>query len=211
MDNPAWIRHLSALTNRSAELQRASMELIARSTRTQAAAHAAQREARDARIASLVVCGNVPQPPMGGKKQLLAALDAALDAAQTTLGNVQLFDHRGVLRIHAQRGFARPFLEFFDEVRPGLQSACGAALVLHRQIVVPDVLKHPVFRGKATQTMIGANALAVVSSPIVDPTGKVHGMLSTHYGSPGARKALELRMLDVIARHLGAVLGERAA
>jgi hypothetical protein len=36
-------------------------------------------------------------------------------------------------------------------------------------------------------------------------------MLSTHYGSPGARKALELRMLDVIARHLGAVLGERAA
>ena len=82
-------------------------ELIDRSARTQSIARAAQRDARSARVASLLLRSNDSHPAVDPKDVLGAALEAALEvalgAAQTQLGNVQLLDRRGILRIHAQR------------------------------------------------------------------------------------------------------------
>jgi len=90
-----------------------------------------------------------------------AALDAALCVTGSDLGNVQLLDASGVLRICAQRGFEQRFLEFFAEVK-GAESACGVALILGRQYSVPDVQAHPVFRGTAAgDVMLSAGAHAV--------------------------------------------------
>jgi GAF domain-containing protein len=196
--------YLCALAGRCDTLQNASLELIALSTRTRSAARAAC-------ITNLILRDKL-RPVLADPKSLLAAaLDSALEAAQTTLGNVQLLDHRGVLRIHAQRGFATPFLEFFEEVRPGVGSACAAALMNARQVVVRDVRGHPLFRGRAGELLGEACVAAVVSSPIMDPRGKPLGVLSVHHRVPGGRSLSELMKLHHIARRAGVLLEQRAA
>ena len=140
-----------------------------------------------------------------------SALDAALCIAGTDLGNVQLMDPSGVLRISAQRGFERPFLEFFAEVK-GAESACGVALILGRQYSVSDVETHPVFRGTAAgEVVLEAEVRAVESSPIMSSAGVPLGMLSVHHRQAGTPDECMLALLARIARHAGALLEASAA
>src|SRR5262245_53294866 len=135
-----------------------------------------------------------------------SALDAALRVAGTNLGNVQLLDSDGALRISAQRGFEQPFLEFFAEVK-GAESACGVALILGRQYSVSDVETHPVFQGTAAlEVMLAAGARAVESSPIMSTAGVPLGMLSVHHREPGTPDECVLALLARIARRAGALL-----
>lgn len=135
-----------------------------------------------------------------------SALDAALCVTGSDLGNVQLLDATGVLRISAQRGFERPFLEFFAEVK-GAESACGVALILGRQYSVSDVETHPVFRGTAAgDIMLDAGVRAVESSPIMSSAGVPLGMLSVHHRQPGTPHDVVLALLARIARRAGALL-----
>ena len=49
-----------------------------------------------------------------GLQEMLAA---SIELLGADMGNIQLLDEeRGVLAIHAHRGFERPFLDFFAEV-----------------------------------------------------------------------------------------------
>jgi len=138
-----------------------------------------------------------------------SALDAALRVTGTDLGNVQLLDSDGTLRISAQRGFERPFLEFFAEVK-GAESACGVALILGRQYSVSDVETHPVFQGTAAlEVMLAAGARAVESSPIMSTAGVPLGMLSVHHREPGTPDECVLALLARIARRAGALLEAR--
>ena len=64
----------------------------------------------------------------GGIPELLGEiLDAGIQITAADMGNIQLLDDAGRLRIAAHRGFEAPFLEYFDEVHGGL-AACGSAL-----------------------------------------------------------------------------------
>ena len=137
-----------------------------------------------------------------------SALEAALTVAGTDLGNVQLLDAAGVLRISAQRGFEPPFLDFFAEVK-GLESACGVALMLGRQFAVADVETHELFSGTpAGKVILAAGARAVESSPIMDASGAPIGMLSVHHRSPGTPDAQVMALLARIARRAGALLAQ---
>ena len=71
-------------------------------------------------------------------------LEAAIEMTGAEMGNIQLLDGAGVLKIAAQRGFEAPFLEFFDEVHDG-QAACGAAMQRGERVIVDDVQQSPVF------------------------------------------------------------------
>ena len=74
-------------------------------------------------------------------------LDAAIEITGAQMGNIQLLEG-DVLRITAQRGFDRPFLEFFASVH-GDQAACGAALQRGERVIVDDVSNSPIFVGYA--------------------------------------------------------------
>ena len=106
-----------------------------------------------------------------------------------------------VLRIAAQRGFDRPFLEFFASV-PGEQAACGTALQRGERVIVDDVLNSPIFVGtSALDVMVAAGAHAVQSTPLVSRSGRVLGMFSTHYQrAPQQPSERALRLLDILAR-----------
>ena len=137
----------------------------------------------------------------GGISELLAEiLDAGIEITAADMGNIQLLDEAGRLRIVAHRGFDAPFLEFFGEVHDGL-AACGSALQKGERVIVEDVAHSPIFAGTpALDAMLAAGARAVQSTPLVSRSGKVLGMFSTHYRRPRRPSERELQLLDLLAR-----------
>jgi PAS domain S-box-containing protein len=127
-------------------------------------------------------------------------LDAAVEITGAQMGNIQLLDD-DYLRITAQRGFAPPFLEFFDAVH-GDHAASGTALQRGERVIVEDVRKSPIFAGTpALEVMLAAGARAVQSTPLVTRSGRVLGLFSTHYQhAPHQPSERELRLLDILAR-----------
>jgi PAS domain S-box-containing protein len=132
--------------------------------------------------------------------QLLSEiLDAAIDISHADMGNIQLFQG-DALKIVVHRGFQEPFLNFFNSVHEG-HAACGTALRDAQRIVVEDVANSPIFAGsKALDVMLAAGARAVQSTPLIDQSGQVLGIFSTHYRTTRRPLESELRTLDVLAR-----------
>lgn len=111
-----------------------------------------------------------------------AAIDTAVRMDRADTANVQLFDPRTrELRIIAQQGFRRNFLDFF-EVVDDEESACGTALNSGRSVWVPDTTRSAIFTGTpALEVMLDAGSRAVASLPVLAPTGRLLAMMSTHY------------------------------
>jgi PAS domain S-box-containing protein len=128
-------------------------------------------------------------------------VDAAIAITAADMGNIQLFDRqRESLRLVASRGFERPFLEFFDEVK-GAASACGAAMPQGERVVIGDVTASPTFTGtEALQVLLDARVRAMQSTPLRDRAGTLVGMLSTHYHVPRRPGKRDLHVLDLLAR-----------
>src|SRR5262249_11101873 len=136
------------------------------------------------------------------KALLLEIVDAAIALTGSDMGNIQLRDPQsGILKIVASRGFEPPFLEFFNAVRDGDAAACGAALQSGERVVIEDVTASPVFVGTpALDVVLAAGVQAVQSTPLVDRSGRLVGMLSTHYRASRRPADRDLRLLDVLAR-----------
>jgi PAS domain S-box-containing protein len=138
-------------------------------------------------------------------------LDAAIEVSGAQMGNIQLLESTGVLKIAAQRGFETPFLDFFEDVHDG-QAACGAAMQRGERVIVDDVQQSPVFLGTpALQVLLEAGVRAVQSTPLVTREGRLLGMFSTHYRTPRRPSERELRLLDILARQAADLIeGENA-
>jgi hypothetical protein len=68
-------------------------------------------------------------------------IDAAIAVMHADMANIQLFDpDSGGLKIVAQHGFQKPFLEFFNHVHAG-EAACGTALKIGKRVIVEDVAR----------------------------------------------------------------------
>jgi len=137
----------------------------------------------------------------GGIPELLEEILAAgIDITAADMGNIQLLDGAGRLKIVAHRGFNASFLEFFDHVHDGF-AACGSALKMGERMIVEDVARSPIFAGTAAlDAMLDAGATAVQSTPLISRSGKVLGMFSTHYRRPRRPTQRELQLLDLLAR-----------
>ncbi|HEY7259980.1 MAG TPA: anti-sigma factor antagonist [Trebonia sp.] len=137
-----------------------------------------------------------------------AAVFEAIRVSGADKGNAQLVDPAtGALRIVAQRGFERPFLEFFETVH-GEESACGTALVAATPVWVTDVARSPIFAGTpALVVMLGAGARAVASVPVCAPDGgDVLAMISVHCGKPTVWTERRREQLAAVAAVTGRVL-----
>jgi PAS domain S-box-containing protein len=129
------------------------------------------------------------------------AVSAAIDITEADLGNLQLVDDdSGRLVAKAQRGFQQPFLNFFAQVQEGVGS-CGTAMRQKRRVVVEDITQSPIFAGTPLlEVMLGAGIRAVQSTPLITRSGRLVGMISTHYRSPHRPEVHNLRLLDLLAR-----------
>jgi PAS domain S-box-containing protein len=132
---------------------------------------------------------------------VLDIVDAAIAATDADMGSIQLRERGcGRLRIMASRGFEAPFLDFFNAVHDG-QAACGTAMQTGERIIIEDVTTSPVFVGTpALDVLLAAGVRAVQSTPLVNRSGSLVGMLSTHYRTPRRPAERDLRLLDLLAR-----------
>jgi hypothetical protein len=134
---------------------------------------------------------------------LSRALEGALDLAGADRGNVQILDPAtGSLRIAVQHGFGAEFLDYFAVVGDG-RSACGRAARQRAQIVIADVSTDPSF---APHRDIAASSAfrAVQSTPLIERTGRLLGVVSTHYRYPYSPPARDLEVL----RRYGHLVGQ---
>ncbi len=128
-------------------------------------------------------------------------VDAAIGITAADMGNIQLYDRASdSLRIVASRGFRPEDLELFAVIRRG-ESTCGTALERGERVVVGDVTASAIFAGKPIlDAVLAAGIRALLSTPLISRSGRLVGMLSTHYRSPRSPAERDLRILDLLAR-----------
>jgi GAF domain-containing protein len=124
-------------------------------------------------------------------------LEGALTLADADRGNVQILDPAtGSLTIAAQCGFGAEFLEYFAVVDDG-RSACGRAARKRAQTVVVDVDIDAWFAPH--RNIAAASAFrAVQSTPLIEGTSRLAGVVSTHYPRP---HSLSDRDLEIMKRY----------
>jgi hypothetical protein len=102
-----------------------------------------------------------------------------------------------------QPGFSTPFLEFFATVAAHTNSACGATLNNRLRIIVDDATTNYLFVATpALDVMLAANALAVHSTPLLSRSGRLMGVLSTHWRHPLRGMPYDPAPLDGLAAQL---------
>ena len=125
---------------------------------------------------------------------------SAVELMGAAMGTFQLFDEDlGILRIAAQRGFQKDFLDFFREVSADDKSACGRALRLCRHIIIADIDKDPEF-APFVAVARAAGYRAVLSIPLLSSKGAILGVLSLHFAKVHEPTAQAMRWLELYAR-----------
>jgi len=129
-------------------------------------------------------------------------LDAAISLMSADMGSLQVFHpERNELRLLASRGFHPESAAFWQWVRLDSASTCGVALSAGRRVMVPDTEASDFMAGTADLEASRRSGIrAVQSTPLVSRSGRLLGMISTHWRVPHEPTERELRPLDVLAR-----------
>jgi PAS domain S-box-containing protein len=129
-------------------------------------------------------------------------LDAAIGLMSADMGSMQAFyPEGGELRLLAWRGFHPESAAFWERVNLDSACTCGAALSEGRRIVVPDTEACDFIAGTGdVDAFRRSNIRAAQSTPLVSRSGRLLGMISTHWREPHQPTERELRSLDVLAR-----------
>ena len=129
-----------------------------------------------------------------------AFLAKVIKATGADFGNVQLFDSTNrVLRIVAQHGFEKEFLDYFNTVEVNQACVCGRAMNERSRMVVTDIATDPLFSTNSRAVLLRANVRSVQSTPLIDSSGKFVGMVSTHYCHPRGPMPNVLEHVDNLA------------
>jgi anti-anti-sigma factor len=149
----------------------------------------------------------VPAPDDAVVSTCKAAVAEAIRVSDANAGTAQLVDPAtGALRIVAQHGFKRPFLNFFAIVHDE-ESARGTALAAGEPVWVPDVARSPVFAGTpALHVMLDAGSRAVASLPVRADDGHVTAVISVHYHQPTTWTEQQRQQLAVLVVETGRLL-----
>lgn len=112
------------------------------------------------------------------------AIGGAMCLLGAQFGTMQLYNPAtGMLAIIGQWNFRTPFLEHFALVRADDGSCCGRYLASGERVVIEDVAYEPTFRDHL-EVARGAGFQAVQSTPLCDGSGRLLGILSTHFSMP---------------------------
>lgn len=132
-------------------------------------------------------------------------VDAAMAIMRSDFASMQLYyPERGELRLLAYRGFNPAAAAFWEWVRPASGSTCGVALATRHRSVVADIELSDFMAGSEDlETYRHTGIRAVQSTPLISRTGRLLGMISTHWSLAHQPSDHDLRLLDVLARQAG--------
>lgn len=133
----------------------------------------------------------------------------AIEMASADMGTLQILDPRtNSLYIAAQVGFSKRFLEFFDTVQHSqCPCACGTAMARGQRVIVDNVANDPIFRGtKAREIVLKEGVRAVQSIPLTTLSGRLVGVLSTHFRVAKPSRRQLLKVTDAFAREVAELI-----
>jgi PAS domain S-box-containing protein len=135
------------------------------------------------------------------KQGLQEMLKTTIELLHAEFGIIQLYEPKEkVLRIAAQKGFKKAFLDHFQEVSAKDGSACARAMRRLTRVVIKDVEKDARFAPhRHVARAVGFRA--VQSTPLVSREGRLLGMISTHFRQVHRPQWEEFESLDLYALH----------
>src|SRR5262245_24825920 len=118
----------------------------------------------------------------------------------------------GELRLLAFRGFNPQAAKFWEWVRTDSQSSCSAALRTGQRVIVPDVEQCDFMAGtEDLVTSLQTGIHAVQSTPLFSRSGKLLGIISTHWRKPLVPSERDLRLMDILARQAADIIESKQA
>jgi PAS domain S-box-containing protein len=91
-------------------------------------------------------------------------------------------------------------------------AACGEGLRTSQRVIVEDVRTSPIFIGSPSlKVLLSDGVLGVQVTPLLSTSGKVLGMLATHFKQPHRPNERDLRLLDLLAKQTADYLERRRA
>lgn len=132
-------------------------------------------------------------------------VEAAATIMHSEMSTVQIFHPdrgpAGELRMLASRGLPPEGVRFWEWVRADSGCTCGEVLRTGKRVIVEDVASCAFMAGKPDRdVLLAAGIQAGQSTPLITRSGKLVGMISTHWTKPHRPSERDLRMLDILAR-----------
>lgn len=108
---------------------------------------------------------------------------------------------RGKLHLLASSGFSPEAEKFWEWVDEHTASSCGAALRANERVIIPNFATCEFMQDAPTLSFfLEAGIFAVQSTPLYSRSGKLLGMISTHWSYPHNPPEKHLYLLEVLAR-----------
>ena len=143
----------------------------------------------------------VYQKVIDGAALLMRSQFASLQSLET------FPDGDAELRLLAFRGFSAFAARYWDRVRLMSPTSCAEAMRTRRRAMVADVATCPYLQGTDDlATFRETGIVSVQTTPLISRTGKMVGMLSTHWNRPYTPPERDLRNLDILARQAADLL-----
>ena len=126
-------------------------------------------------------------------------VSAVAKLQNTDMGLLSLLDAGGNdLRVGSSLGFSSGFLKCVERVPAG-SGACGTCLATRARVIIEDTENDPGFAAYRAAAR-SAGFRAVHSTPLIDQTGNLVGVLSVHFRSAYRPTEREIRLTDLYAR-----------
>ena len=132
----------------------------------------------------------------------LQILDSAMEVMTSDAACVQMLAaNNRSLKLLAWRNFHADCAPFWERVEAGAGSTCSKALSDNRRVVVADIESCDFMAGTPEQLEYRrAGVRGVQSTPLRSRTGRLLGMLSTHWRTPHTPTDDDFTYFDVLAR-----------
>ena len=129
-------------------------------------------------------------------------LDVAITLMRADMGSMQLFDaDRNALRLLVWKGLHPESAASWEWVDAEAPCSCGMALRTGQRVVIPDIETCEGLVDMPDRAALRQSSIrAIQSTPLVSRTGRLLGMLSTHWRQPYQPEDRALHLLEVVTR-----------
>jgi two-component sensor histidine kinase len=132
-------------------------------------------------------------------------VDAAATLMRSDFATMQMLHpdrgKAGELQLLAHRGFDPEAIKFWDWVRADSGCTCGKALSSGQRAVATDVATCDFMAGTPDRdALLQSGVQAAQSTPLISRSGRLLGMISTHWRQPHTPSESDLGRFDILAR-----------